>query len=284
MKKRENIIGYLVQNSLNYQTFFLVDEMTCKAALFRRNSLLFLLLLVILSFYTNYQISQFPQLHPLVRNRVVRQSNISILRQGPSYTLDAGVSGFYSCLFSFESVRVVKLVDGGIGLCSNLVSVSQLERLQKCIRDGSITKFSPQILSLRDKLCSRCTSYGNASLIVDRQFWGNYYHSTIDWIMPLVFTKTILNSLNPSVGWTSPVIYVGKDVELLAEKTKINLEHILSLQSLRVASNLSRTGKCYRHVVVGFTYNWRLFHWSGHMNEHVIVNVLEEWGAGWGWV
>ena len=112
--------------------------MTCEAALFRRNSLLFLLLLVILSFYTNYQISQFPQLHPLVRNRVVRQSNISILRQGPSYTLDAGVSGFYSCLFSFESVRVVDARSSTKkrGVIGPLASQIQLEKVTSYIRKG----------------------------------------------------------------------------------------------------------------------------------------------------
>ena len=113
-------------------------------------------------------------------------------------------------------------------------------------------------------------------MLIDRWFWGSFYHSMVDIVFPSFLTAQTV--LPPGVVWDVVSLY---DHTLVPHPrfhdAYMTLDALSSLalgRPIRKLANMSRGSMCYSAVVVGFAYGLRPVHYPAIMSAPTEVMEL----------
>ena len=155
--------------------------------------------------------------------------------------------------------------------------------IHNCSIDGHFYAHRRPKLIVRGDDTFSCTprSSSQATILSDSEFWGSYYHSVMDHLLPWFITAQVLNMRDAYIQFYSSDVIRGR-----SSTTMKNLKSIaeclgLRISSLALAADLQQVGiqvGCYGHVSVGFFLQYRPVHYPRiKASDCVYVPEIQPW-------
>lgn len=150
------------------------------------------------------------------------------------------------------------------------VSEQSLDRVKdevnRCVITGYV-KIPPSIL-VKSEYMDTC-QYRNDTILVDSEFWGSYYHTTTDHIVPWFITSRVLHMIDATVQF-----YAKDGFRLPSTRVEKYLWRFGKCLGVDIRPRVHIEPGCYRKVAIGYMYTFRPVVWP-HVELKDLVMIPE---------
>lgn len=199
--------------------------------------------------------------------------NGTILRKSDKYVCCKTMSTSQGRRVTFLVVEHVRITfeRGNIILW---VSEESLNRVTNEVKRCQITGYVKRPPSIRVKVDAFTTcAYRNDTILVDSEFWGSYYHTTTDHIVPWFITSQVLHMHEPSVQF-----YATDGWKLPSSRVEKHLQRFAACLGVHVRPRVHVDSGCYRRLSIGYMYTFRPVLWPHvKMEDLVFIPELAPW-------